>query len=338
VSAGRRIRDPRVWLGLGVTVLALWLSFRDVSWSALARDVSRANWWLLVGVSIPAYMWALLLRAQRWRVLARGVAEFETASALRATAVGFMVNNLLPLRVGELVRVWWLAREIKSSASALLGTLILERVIDVVFLLGIASVVIGNQVGRGLLLAAAAAPLLAVLTLRRWPGAAVAVVERVAARVVSAARAERLAGIVASVAAGVASLRGRGDVARVAVTTVGLWAVASVIPFWATLASLGIELGGPAAELRAAFITLVWVGAAVALPSAPGFFGTYHAACVVALTPLGVSREMSLAVGTLAHAVFWMATTAFGLIALRLGGRHLRDALAGADSVESEPR
>jgi hypothetical protein len=47
---------------------------------------------------------------------------------------------------------------------------------------------------------------------------------------------------------------------------------------------------------------------------------------------------MSLAVGTLAHAVFWMATTAFGLIALRLGGRHLRDALAGADSVESEPR
>jgi hypothetical protein len=166
----------------------------------------------------------------------------------------------------------------------------------------------------------------------------VAVVQRVAARVVSTARARRLAGIVASVAAGVASLRGRGDVARVAVTTVALWAVASVIPFWATLVSLGIELGGPAAELRAAFITLVWVGAAVALPSAPGFFGTYHAACVVALTPLGVSREMSLAVGTLAHAVFWMATTAFGLIALRLGGRHLRDALAGADSVESEPR
>jgi hypothetical protein len=119
---------------------------------------------------------------------------------------------------------------------------------------------------------------------------------------------------------------------------VALWAVASVIPFWAPLVSLGIALGGPAAERRAAFITLVWVGAAVALPAAPGYFGTYHAAGVVALTPLGVSREMSLAVGTLAHAVFWMATTAFGLIALRLGGRHLRDALAGADSVESEPR
>ena len=75
MSARRRIRDPRVWLGLGVTALALWLAFRDVSWSALARDVVRANWWLLLGVSVPAYMWAMLLRAQRWRILARGVAE-----------------------------------------------------------------------------------------------------------------------------------------------------------------------------------------------------------------------------------------------------------------------
>jgi hypothetical protein len=323
-----------VWLGLGVTALALWLSFRDVSWSQLARDVSRANWWLLLGGSVPAYLWALLLRAQRWRVLARGVAEFETANALRATAVGFMVNNLLPLRVGELVRVWWLARETRGSASALLGTLILERVIDVVFLLGVASLVLGDRVSPALLFAAAAAPLLGTLALRRWPGAAVRLVQRLAASVVSSARAERLAGIVGSVAGGLASLRGRGDVARVVLSTAAIWAVASVIPFWAALASLPIELGGPGAELRAAFTTLVCVGAAVALPSAPGFFGTYHAACLVALIPLGVSRELSLAVGTLAHAVFWASTTAFGLVAVRMGGRHLSDAFAGADSVE----
>ena len=105
--------------------------------------------------------------------------------------------------------------------------------------------------------------------------------------------------------------------------------------FWATLASLPIDLGGAAGEARAAFVTLVWVGAAVALPSAPGFFGTYHAACVVALTPLGVTRELALAVGTLAHAVFWLCSTSFGLVALRVGGRPLREALAGADTVES---
>jgi uncharacterized protein (TIRG00374 family) len=333
MSQRRRLRDPRLWVGLLVTVLALWLSFRDVSWRQLGHDVARANWWLLVGISIPAHLWALHLRAQRWRVLARGVAEFAQGPSIRATAVGFLVNNLLPLRVGELVRAWWLAREIKSSGSALLGTVILERVIDAVVLLGLASLVIGHEVGRGILFLAAAAPLAATFALRRWPGAAVAGVQRVAARVLAPARAERIAASVASVAAGVAALRGRGDLVRVAWSTLLLWCVAAVVPFWATLASLGIDLGGFAGELRASFVTLVWVGAAVALPSAPGFFGTYHAACVVALTPLGVSRELAVAAGTLAHAVFWLGTNLFGLVALRLGGRRLSEALASADQV-----
>jgi uncharacterized protein (TIRG00374 family) len=333
MSKRRRLRDPRLWIGLLVTALALWLSFRDVSWRQLGHDVARANWWLLVGISLPAHLWALQLRAQRWRVLARGVAEFEQGPSLRATAVGFMVNNLLPLRVGELVRAWWLAREIRSSGSALLGTVILERVIDLVFLLALAPFVIGGQVGRGLLFAAAAGAIAGTFALRRWPGAAVAGVQRVASRVLAPARAERVAASVASVAAGVAALRGRGDLARVAWSTTLLWGVAAVIPFWATLVSLGIDLGGVGGELRASFTTLVAVGAAVAIPSAPGFFGTYHAACVVALTPLGVSRELALAVGTLAHAVFWLGTTAFGLVAIRLGGRRLSEALAGAEQA-----
>jgi uncharacterized protein (TIRG00374 family) len=288
---------------------------------------------VLLGLSLPAHLWALQLRAQRWRVLARGVADFDTAAGLRATAVGFMVNNLLPLRVGELVRAWWLAREIRASGSALLGTVILERVIDAVFLLALASFLIGSEVGRGLLFAAAAAPLAVTFALRRWPDAAVSLVRRVSSRVLSPARSERLAGVVAAVAAGVAALRGRGDLARVALATALLWGVAAVIPFWAAFLALSVDLGGAVAELRAAFITLVWVGAAVALPSAPGFFGTYHAACVVALTPLGVPRELALAVGTLAHAVFWVGTTTFGLVALRLGGRRLGEALAGAEQV-----
>ncbi|MGH7287391.1 MAG: hypothetical protein ACREI8_05160, partial [Myxococcota bacterium] len=144
----------------------------------------------------------------------------------------------------------------------------------------------------------------------------------------------RSAGVVASVAAGVAALRGGGDLARVALLSAVMWGGAAVIPFWAALASLGIELGGPAGQLRAAVTVLVWVGAAVALPSAPGFFGPYHAACRLALAPLGVPRELALAVGTLAHAVFWMATNAIGLVALRQGGRRLRDAVAGAEQVD----
>jgi uncharacterized membrane protein YbhN (UPF0104 family) len=329
----KRLRSWRLWLGLAITAVALWFAFRDVSWSALGRELSRANWWLLLGISLPAYLWSVQLRAARWRVLARGIADVPARSAFRATAVGFLVNNVLPLRIGELVRVWWLARETRTSASALLGTVIVERVIDMVFLLGLASLVIGNEVGRGALLAAAAAPLAATLALRRWPAPLLRGVRRAAGLVLAAPRADRITGIVGSVARGVSALRGGGDFARMAVQTALLWGVAAVLPFWAALLALGIDLGGLAASLRGALLILVYMAAAVALPAAPGFFGPYHAACRYALTPLGVPKELAVALGTLAHAVFWIGTSAIGLACLR-GGAQLREAVA---SAEAEP-
>ena len=326
-----RLRDRRVWLGLAVTGLALWFAFRDVSWSELAAQLARADWPLLLGASLPAYLWSVQLRAQRWRVLARGVAPVPAGAAFRATAVGFLVNNLLPLRVGELVRGWWLARETRASLPALLGTLLLERVIDVAFLLGLAALVIGSEVGRGLLLAAAAAPLAATLALRRWPGPALRGLRRAAGRVLSPARADRVTGVAGAVARGLAGLSGGADVARVVVLTVLLWAVAAVIPFWAALVALDIDLGGWRGSLRGAFLVLVYVAAAVALPAAPGFFGPYHAACRYALTPLGVPKELALALGTLAHAVFWVGINGIGLVALRGATGRLREAVDASE-------
>jgi hypothetical protein len=327
----KRLRDRRVWLGLAITALALWFAFRDVSWRELGQQLARADWLLLLGPSLPAYLWSIHLRAQRWRVLARGVADVPTGAAFRATAVGFMVNNLVPLRVGELVRIWWLAREVRSSVPALLGTWMLERVIDAVFLLGLAAFVIGNEVGRGVLLAAALGPLAVTLALRRWPGPALRSVRRVAGLVLAPARVDWLTGVAGSVARGLAGLRGGPDLARTVGLTFLLWGVSAVIPFWAALAALGIDLGGWLGSLRGALLILVYVAAAVALPAAPGFFGPYHAACRYALTPLGVPKELALALGTLAHAVFWIGTTAIGLVALRGGIARLREAVRSAE-------
>ena len=330
----KRLRSWRLWLGLSVTALALWFAFRDVSWVALGQELARANWWLLLGLSLPAYVWSVQLRAARWRVLARGVADVPASSAFRATAIGFLVNNVLPLRIGELVRVWWLARETRTSVPALLGTVIVERVIDLVFLLGLAALVIGNQVGQGVLLSAAAVPLAATLALRLWPAPLLRGVRRAAGLVLSAPRAERVTGIAASVARGVSALRGGADFARMAGLTALLWGVAAVLPFWAALLALGIDLGGLVASLRGAFLILVYVAAAVALPAAPGFFGPYHAACRYALTPLGVPKELALALGTLAHAVFWIGTSGIGLACLRGGTQRLQEAVQRA---EAEP-
>jgi hypothetical protein len=81
---------------------------------------------------------------------------------------------------------------------------------------------------------------------------------------------------------------------------------------------------------------MLGVGIAVALPQAPGFVGVYHFACREILTSLGVAKTTALAIGTLAHAIFWLSITAFGLIALRGSRASFGDAVR--DVTRSAPR
>ena len=54
----KRLRDPRLWIGFGIAAVFLWIAFRDVDVSVVARQVAGANWAVLLGLSIPAYLLA----------------------------------------------------------------------------------------------------------------------------------------------------------------------------------------------------------------------------------------------------------------------------------------
>ena len=340
-----RVLDPRVLVGLAITALTLWYSFRDVSFSVLLRDMARANLAWLILPSVPAYVWSIYVRALRWRHLAAGVAEIGRAPLFRATAVGFMANNIFPLRIGEVVRAWYLARECAASGTALFGTVIVERLLDAGFVLGLAVFVLGAQGARaaGLdpvtvlmpLAVLVALPVAFIVGLRAAPARALGLARRVAGALLPEAAAHGLVQALEQLSAGLGGLRGARAIGWALFHTAVIWLVCSVIPFAAALMAMGIDLGGPAGIVRASLSILVWVGAAVALPSAPGFFGPYHAACWVALRPYGLDKGTAVALGTLSHAVFWVTLTALGLAVLRFRGTALDETLASADSGEA---
>lgn len=338
-----RWRDLRIWLGLAITAATLWFSLRDVSFRQVGRAMAQADLAILILPSVPAYVWSLWIRAQRWRHLVGGVAEAGTGSLFRATSVGFMANNVFPLRIGEVVRAWYLAREIRGSGPALFGTVIVERVIDAACVLGLFGAVVGVAGARaagidpgpalvGVGLGGVALPMGCIVILRVAPERALGLATRVMGAVLPAALTARLSELLGQLAAGLGGLRGPGAFAWVLVHSVLLWGVASWIPFVAALLAMGVELGSPVGIALAGYTLLVWVGLAVALPSAPGFFGPYHAACWVALRPFGVAKEEAIALGTLAHLVFWVSMTATGLLVLRLRGERL-----GAANPDAEP-
>ena len=308
-----------------MTALFLWLSLRGVPFRDVGRAIAGARWGVLLGLSVPSYFLLIWVRAVRWRYLTDPIRPLGDAALSRATAVGFLANNVFPLRMGEFVRSWYLARETGVSAAAVFGTVILERVIDTVCVIAMVCLVLplrarGDDAGlaRGAVLLApfAVLPFLFLWALRVRP----VEVERVVLvllRPFSARAAAFVERVIHRFAEGLGALRGGRHLFWIGFHSVVIWLVISIVPIVAAFLALDIELPSRWQSLVAAWTTQAAIGVAVALPSAPGFFGIFHYACRLALVRSGVSPETAVAAGTLIHSVMWLTLSALGFAVLR---------------------
>ncbi len=301
-------------------------ALRDVELDAVVAEFRRANLLLLFGLSVPAYLLVVWLRALRWRHLTDPIQPMSRAALFRAVAVGFMANNVFPLRMGEFVRAWYLGRECDVSPAAIFGSVILERVIDTVMVIVLALSVLSFlgaddsgvwRQGLFWLLPVAFVPLAGLAWLRAAP-ATVLGLARVVTRPLPTKVQSGLLDQLERFAEGLGALRGGVHLFWIGFHTLSIWLVSSTIPMIAGFMALQIDFGSPLADLMAGWMTLAAVGIAVALPSAPGFFGLYHSACRLVLERFGMEPEIAVAVGTLLHAVFWITLTVLGLVVLRL--------------------
>jgi hypothetical protein len=288
---------------------------------------------VLIAISVPSYLLVQVLRALRWRYLTDPIRPIPIAPLFRAVSVGFMANNIFPMRMGEVVRAWYLSRETGVSAAALFGTVILERVIDTLMVVVLATGVV--LAGRGgndgfletyaiLLIPLAVLPFAGLGLLRFAPGfflrAAGLVLkpfpERISARVLDWLRRFQ---------EGLGALRGGIHLVWILLYSLAIWLVASTLPMIAGFIALGIEFPSRWEEIAAAWAMLAAIGVAVAVPSTPGFIGPFHLAAKVALLRFGVSPETAVACGTIIHAVMWVTITGLGLLVLRLRATSLEE-------------
>lgn len=327
--------DWRVLLGIGITVVAFAFAIRGIPLADVAASMREANLWVLLGLSIPSYLAAVIFRGLRWRHLTNPIAPVSRNLLCRGVVIGFMVNNLVPLRIGELVRAWYVSRESSVSASAVFGTVVLERVLDVVAVVLIALGALSfasagsaesSLLSRGaiLLLPAGLIPLVGLVLLRVAP-------DRVMRVAMWCLRPfpERVSGLVSRVLGnftqGLGALSGGSHLFWIAFHSAMIWIVFSMIPILAGLLSFGIDLGSFSRMVMVSYITLGAVGVAVAIPAAPGFFGTYQLAFKTVLEQFGVPSATALALGLVVWFLFWATLTLAGLLVLRSGGGRLRD-------------
>jgi hypothetical protein len=307
----------RAVVGAAISVIALWFVLRSVDLERTAEILGQAD---LRWVAFAAGLLTLDLsfRALRWQRLLRPIAAIRYLPMFGYLLIGYLANNILPARLGELVRVHYLGdREGISRASAL-GTVVVERVVDLVAVVAIASVAllvlsVRGIVASAVLVGAAVAGLfLAVLVLgivaHRIPGA-----DRLATII---DRWPTIRSLARSLQGGLAVASRPRTLAEALLVTAASWTVA-ILSFAAVGQAIGVELSIGQAALLSSGVAL-----ASAVPAGPSNLGTFEFAAVEIGKAIGVPADSAFAMALLVHATILVVTSVGGGIAFaRLGWR-----------------
>jgi uncharacterized protein (TIRG00374 family) len=327
----------RAILGVAISLVALFLVARSVDLAA-TWDVIRSAQapWVLVMVAFIAA--DVTIRAVRWSTLLRPVADVPFRMTLPANLVGYLANNILPARLGELVRAHDLGERSGVSRSTIVGTIVVERVVDTVVLVAIAALAIVVLSVRGVVASAVLVGLgVSVLLIvgialgvaaHRLPGAAQA------ARLLD--RWPQLREILTRLREGLTIATSPGTLVRALLLTVLAWAC-TILAFVAGAQAVGVQPTISQAALLAAGSNLT-----TAIPAAPGYVGTFELAAVTIGASIGIEREQALALAVLVHAASLLLTSIGGAIVVvlrqRAGGPVAEPAAASRNRASERPK
>ncbi len=320
----------RATLGIIVSLVALALVARSVDLDAAWQILRGADpAWILVLMGFVAV--DILLRAVRWRVLLSPLAAVPFGATLSSLFVGYLANNILPMRLGEIVRSHDLGGRTGLSRPSILGTIVVERVVDTFVVVSIAAVSILVLSVRGIVASAvlvgfAVTALLVVavglgIYAHRIPGA-----ERIAEFL---ERWPRIREALTRLRTGLSVASDARVMLTAIVLSIASWSF-TVLAFAAAAQAVGVEPTIGQAALLAAGTNL-----ATAIPAAPGYVGTFELAVVTIGASVGIPREDALAFGILVHTVLLLMTSVGGAIALVLGGRRQRHLVREAMVAEA---
>lgn len=334
-------RHWKAILGIAISALLIWWVLRGVELSEVWSEVRNARWGLLLAAVAVATS-GFLVRALRWKLLLHPIRAGTTLRhRFAAVNIGFAANNLLPARVGEFARAWAISRLEPVSISGALGSLVVERFLDGVAILALLMVALlhpsfpaeATVAGQPLAAVVTAVSVLlggilgGILLLLLFPEPFLKGADSVG-RVLPERAARTLIGGLRSFVDGLEALRNPRLLFGALAWSLGFWAW-NAVSFWLAMHAFGIDEGYATALFVQAIIAL-----GVAVPSAPGFFGTFHAAAVVALVEVyGVGENATLAFAFGYHLGGFIPVTLMGLWYAGMLGFSLRDLGRADESV-----
>lgn len=314
--------DMKLWVGIAISAFFLFLLFRKIDFDKLADAFRELDYRYIPPALVLTFI-SYYLRAVRWKFLLMPIKSTRLANLFPSTLIGYMANNLLPARLGEFVRAYSLGQKEGIGTSAVFASLVVDRLCDgftvlLVLLITFFTVklppgmehiqqglVTGGYVTFTLYIVVLA--FLALLKLRTdWT---VGLVTRILTPV-SARFAGQVATQLRHFISGILIPTRPEQVAAVCLSSLVIWATA-IWPVDLVLRSFGVLL-----PVSASMFIMVFLVFAVMVPASPGYVGTYHFACVTALSAFKVGSEKSLSIALVIHGLSFFPVIAAGLYCL----------------------
>lgn len=289
--------------GIAVSAVLGYLAFRGISWGDVGRALASVH---VVKLAVAFLFLALSisLSARRWQLLI-GYHQARWSVVLAALMVGLMVNNILPARLGEIARAIFLGIRADLNKVYLMGTVVLDRLMDLAVLLVLV--------------------LLLLVLVPAWPSlfppilltggvplvSGVALIILLRCGFISAIRVRGwFAGVGPQLQLGLAKARSWYEWCVLVGFSLGIWFCMGISLFLAlrafNISLLFWEVG----------ILLVVVNLGGLMPSSPGYIGTYHWLAMTTLVAFGVERNTALSFALVNHALWYVPQVVVGLAVL----------------------
>ena len=310
-------------IGLALSLLFLGLALRNVEWSGVWSSWRAARVdLLLLGTALLVGSW--VIAAFRWRLLLSGVAGLRVRDTFAFILIGYLANTVLPLRLGDLARASLIGRKKELGISRALGSIAIERLMDVLMLVALALALmrvleIPAPIQAGLTGMVAAGlvglvGLMAVSLNRKHLPRLTAFL----AKIVPHRLADRGTTLLGNFSSGADVLHRPAGFLSVVALSAGVWLAAGMGTLaWVTAFHLDVPW-------YAGFFVLVMVNLGSAIPSSPGYIGVYHYLAMLALSLWTPDRNAALAYAIGTHALNMLANVGLGSFYLAREGVSLR--------------
>jgi len=312
------VRSWRFIIGLLISAAFLFYAFRGQDYGAIVDSLRGVNYWLLIP-ALVLYTLGVAVRAFRWSVLLRPVKHLHTRQLLPITAIGFMANNVLPLRTGEVVRSYVVSRNHNIRKTSALATIAVERIFDGLTMVGFMLVAalfvdftsdLRHVMTIAVILFAVAIVALGVMTFAEGLRSRLM---GIGLRFLPSSIRNRVEHIAEAFFSGLAALKSPKALGLVSLTSVVAWSLEASM-YWV----IARAFGGSIEAVMGVAETLLTTGVAnlaTLVPSSPGYVGPFEAGVKTVLEgALKAPGSQALSYAILVHAALWFPVTVWGAV------------------------